>query len=151
MPEGTRLDRPTGAGMARQGLAPRRLAVQPERTILIIEPNGLARELYGFALRPLECAILHVATGDAALPLVRARAIDLVLMELVLPGRSGLETLAALQDEPPLATVPIIAVSAVSAPQILPPAATADLAAWFVKPIDPSQLLAAVARWLGGR
>lgn len=119
-----------------------------ERTVLVIEPNALALELYRTALKSLACTVIHAPSGELALELARSRPIDLVLMDPVLPGLSGLETLVGLQDEPHLDTVPIVAVSAVPADQALPPAAVSELSAWLPKPVDLSHLLVTVGRLL---
>jgi CheY-like chemotaxis protein len=122
--------------------------VAPKRTVLVIEPNLMALELYRMVLRPLRCAVVHAESGERALQTARRYQPDLIVMELYLPGLSGLETLDALESLPELAAVPIIAVSTLPCTGILPPSAIAELADHFEKPIDAPRLLAAVSRFL---
>ena len=122
--------------------------IAPSRTVLAIEPNVMALDVYRMALRPLRCGVVHAENGARALQTVRRIKPDLIVMELFLPGMSALETLEALESVPGLGAVPIIAVSSLPPAEILPQAAIADLADFFVKPIDAPRLLNAVRRFL---
>jgi CheY-like chemotaxis protein len=120
----------------------------PMRNVLVIEPNTIALDLYRMVLRPLRCGVIHAESGERALATARRYTLDLIVMELFLPGMSALETLDALESLPELATVPIIAVSTLPPTDILPQSAIAELADYFEKPIDAPRLLAAVTRFL---
>lgn len=122
--------------------------VAPSRTVLAIEPNIMMLDMYRLALRPLRCALVHTENGTRALSTARRIKPDLIVMELSLPGMSALETLEALESEPGLGAVPIIAVSSLPPSEILPQASIADLADFFVKPIDAPRLLNAARRFL---
>jgi CheY-like chemotaxis protein len=122
--------------------------VATSRTVLAIEPNVMALDVYRIALRPLRCGLLHAENGERALQTVRRIKPDLIVMELFLPGMSALDTLEALEAEPGLGAVPVIAVCSLPPSEILPQAAMADLADFFVKPIDTPRLLNAVRRFL---
>ena len=127
-------------------LKPPRVATS--RTVLAIEPNVMALDLYRLALRPLRCGLIHADNGSRALQTVRRIKPDLIVMELFLPGMSALETLEALESEPGLGAVPVIAVSSLPPAEILPQAAIADLADFFLKPVDTPRLLNAARRFL---
>jgi CheY-like chemotaxis protein len=120
----------------------------PSRSVLAIDPNVMALDVYRMALRPLRCALLHAGNGDAALSTARRIKPDLIMMELFLPGMSALETLEALEAEPGLSAVPVIVVSSLPPTDILPAAVIADLADVFLKPLDASRLLNAARRFL---
>ena len=133
-------------------IAPQAPALRPRtaqgRTVLAIEPNVMALDLYRLALRPLRCALMHAENGQRALTTARRFRPDLIVMELSLPGMSALETLEALEAEPGLGAVPIIAVSTLPVTELLPPAAIQDLADFFAKPVDAPRLLNAARRFL---
>jgi len=122
--------------------------VAPTRTVLVIEPNVVALDFYRMVLRPLRCGVVHAESGERAVATAQRYQPDLIVMELFLPGLSGLETLEALEALPELAAVPIIAVSTLPCGEILPQSAIAELADHFEKPIDAPRLLAAVSRFL---
>jgi len=122
--------------------------IAPQSTVLAIDPNVMALDAYRMALRPLRCALMHAETGDRALSTARRIRPDLIVMELFLPGMSALETLEALESELGLGAVPVIVVSSLPPTDVLPQAAIADLADFFLKPIDAPRLLNAVRRFL---
>lgn len=118
------------------------------RTVLVIEPNTIALDIYRIALRPLGCAVVHAENGARALMTARRFKPDLIMMELFLPGMSALETLEALEAEPDLSAVPIIAISSLPPFEVLPQATMVELADFFLKPIDTARLLNAARRFL---
>ncbi|MBI2940968.1 MAG: response regulator [Chloroflexi bacterium] len=56
--------------------------------------------------------VLTAYNGDEALATMRASPPDLVILDLMMPGRSGQEVLDSMAEEPKLATLPVIVVSA---------------------------------------
>jgi two-component system copper resistance phosphate regulon response regulator CusR len=67
---------------------PHILVVEDERNIAQSLREGLAREKYSVTLAP---------TGEDAFYLLNSQSFDLVLLDLMLPGRSGLEILASVR------------------------------------------------------
>jgi CheY-like chemotaxis protein len=122
--------------------------IAPARTVLAIEPNIMALDVYRMALKPLRCALMHAPNGARALQTVQRIKPDLIVMELFLPGMSALDTLEALEQVPDLGAVPVIAISSLPPQEILPPALIAELADFFVKPIDAARLLNVARRFL---
>ena len=122
--------------------------IAPSRTVLAIEPNVMALDVYRMALKPLRCGVIHAPNGATALQTVRRIKPDLIVMELFLPGLSALDTMEALESVPGLGAVPVIAVSSLPPSEILPQAQLAELADFFVKPIDVTRLLNAARRFL---
>ena len=53
-----------------------------------------------------------VESGEAALELLEERRFDLILLDLMMPGLSGLETLERLKASTRLRTIPVIMLSA---------------------------------------
>jgi uncharacterized protein (TIGR02266 family) len=93
----------------------------PQRTcrILVAEDNALVEALYASALERLSPAggsgieVEFVRDGSEALArLARAPRIDLVLLDLFMPGVDGFEVAARLRAMPDVADVPVVAISA---------------------------------------
>lgn len=80
------------------------------RSILTIEDDPAIRRGIVDSLRFAGYDVLQSARGDEGLEMALARAYDLLLLDLLLPGKSGLEVLAALRDARP--TQPVIILSA---------------------------------------
>jgi len=81
-------------------MSPRVLLVDDERDIL--DPVGYALEREGFEVRAVE-------NGQAALELARAEPFDVVLLDVMLPGMSGIDVCRTLRSE---SDVPIVMLTA---------------------------------------
>jgi DNA-binding response OmpR family regulator len=79
-------------------------------SVLVIDDKDYVRDV---ARRILESAghqVLLARTGDEGLAVFRARPADLVLCDIYLPGRSGLEVIPELRRASP--RVPVVAMTA---------------------------------------
>jgi CheY-like chemotaxis protein len=85
--------------------------------------------------------------GGEALKKIRERRFDLMLTDLVMPEREGLETIRTLRKERP--DLKIVAVSGAFGGTFLDVAQLLGADATLLKPVSPDQLLAAVREALG--
>lgn len=117
-------------------------------TILICEDEAPLRELIRIALGE---AYRFVETGNGreVLGLVRKHRPDAILLDVMLPGRSGLEILQTVRADPALGTTPVIAVSAWSHLEDEALAAGAD--DFVPKPFDPEGLRTRVEKMLASQ
>ncbi len=79
--------------------------------ILIIDDEAPIREIMRRTLEGSGYAVREAADGEAGLEAVRQRAPDLVISDLIMPEREGLETIQVLREEFP--GVKILAVGGV--------------------------------------
>jgi len=77
---------------------PDRRFVDPRRTVLIVEDEPDLRELLKRRLDAEGWAAQAVATGEAALQLAQLQHIDLVLLDIMLPGIDGMEVCRRLRS-----------------------------------------------------
>lgn len=127
--------------------------------ILVVEDNAADAGLVIDALSGSEWHPgLHVAsTGAAALERLRDRngapPVDLVLLDLNLPGFSGLQTLAELKRDHDLCCIPVIVLTTSKSQEEINRCYAAGAAAVLNKPLrlrEHNEMLAALARfWLG--
>ena len=119
--------------------------------ILVIDDDALLRGAIRVVLESAGYEVIEAADGDAGLRLHREPGADLVVVDLFMPERDGLEVIRAVRAEAPQAK--IIAMSGGSSLQLdLLDAATAfgaSRALW--KPFAPAMLLATVRELLGER
>jgi len=73
---------------------------------------------------------------------------DLILLDLMMPGMSGLEVMAGLMDNPVTAAIPVVVVSALSTWQVIDEAHRLRAVDFVTKPFDPEELVARVRRAL---
>jgi diguanylate cyclase (GGDEF)-like protein len=81
---------------------------EPVQTVLVIDDDEDIHALIDVRLKP-ECVhVLHAADAEAALALARSRSPDLILLDLDLPGKSGLDLCKELRDTLELSAIPVI-------------------------------------------
>lgn len=115
-------------------------------TILICEDEALLRELVRVSLGPA-FRFVEARDGREALALVENEPPDLVLLDLMLPGITGLEVLRRLRQNPDTASTPVAAISAWTYLETEALEAGADR--FVAKPFDPHELRADVEALLG--
>ena len=118
-----------------------------DRTILLVDDD--ARNI--FALRAVledkGLRILPAASGREAMALLDTRpGVDLVLMDIMLPGLDGFETIRAIRRQEAFRTLPIIALTAKAMPGDREQCLEAGASDYLPKPVDPGRLMAAMAR-----
>ncbi|MBS3974328.1 MAG: response regulator [Actinobacteria bacterium] len=80
-------------------------------SVLIVEDTDLIRKIYADKLAQ-EGYQVHVASnGLEALSQLRAEAIDLILLDLIMPVMSGLEAMEAIKADPRTQDIPVIVLS----------------------------------------
>lgn len=86
---------------------------QPQpKTVLIVEDNELNMKLFHDLLEAHGYQTLEARNGPEAAALVAQHRPDLILMDIQLPGISGLQIARELKDNPEYAAIPVIAVTA---------------------------------------
>lgn len=81
-------------------------------TILVVDDEPDIREVIRFALEGADFRVIEAGHAEEARKLLGAESPDLVLLDWMLPGRSGLELAAQLKQSPKTRSLPIIMVSA---------------------------------------
>ena len=116
--------------------------------ILVVEDNDLNRKLFCDVLRAKGHTAEPVADGELALNAARAFMPDLAIMDIQLPGISGLDLIAAFRDDPALGEVPVLAVTAFAARGDEARIREAGAADYLSKPVSIGPFMAAVERLL---
>jgi two-component system invasion response regulator UvrY len=116
--------------------------------ILLVEDHALVRAGVKRLLSTmLEVEILEAANGRDALGVVRAAQMDLIILDINLPGLGGLELLRRLMD---LGAGPVLVLSMHAEPIYIRRALEAGAAGYATKNISPDELLTAVKKVLSG-
>jgi phosphoserine phosphatase RsbU/P len=118
-------------------------AVQPSR-ILVVDDNASNRDLLSRRLQRQGHTVLQAEDGARALALVEKEALDLVLLDLMMPGISGYEVLALLKSDPRFREIPVIMISALSELDSIVRCIEAGADDYLAKPFDPTLLRARV-------
>jgi len=80
--------------------------------ILIIEDEAAIREMLGYALMKEGYEFLEAADAEEARPLLAEQPPDLILLDWMLPGMSGVDYARRLRNEPSTRDIPIVMLTA---------------------------------------
>jgi class 3 adenylate cyclase len=119
------------------------VAVQPSR-ILVVDDNASNRDLLTRRLQRQGHTVLQAEDGAGALATVEKEALDLVLLDLMMPGLSGYDVLALLKSDPRFREIPVIMISALTELDSIVRCIEAGADDYLAKPFDPTLLRARV-------
>lgn len=119
---------------------------RPLTTVLCVDDDPDILAVVSLALRSLGGLEVHVASeGRAALGVLERTAIDMVLLDVMMPGMDGPETLQAIRANPATSTLPVVFMTARVQlyGQANPPS---GVLAVIAKPFDPVALTSRLQR-----
>jgi len=114
--------------------------------VLLVEDNRTVAVAMQAYLKGPGHVVHHALTAADAERILREHAIDLVLLDLILPDRDGRDLLVQMREDAATATIPVIVLSAKEG--AVPKAECLAVGAreFIEKPVEPAVLRAAVAR-----
>jgi PAS domain S-box-containing protein len=117
----------------------------PQRTLLYVEDNPANLELVGQLIeRRGDLRMLSAADGVLGIEYARACLPEVILMDINLPGMSGIEAMQVLRADPATAHIPIIALSANAVPRDIEKGLEAGFFNYITKPIKVNQFMDAI-------
>ena len=123
----------------------------PKPTILLVEDNEVNRDML---VRRLQRAGHQVATagdGEAALIAMREQQPSVVLMDMNLPVKDGWTACREAQQDPSIAEIPIIALTAHAMEEDKHRALEAGCSDYATKPVDFPDLLTKISAQFDAR
>jgi DNA-binding response OmpR family regulator len=119
------------------------------KKILIVEDDKDMRLGLHVRLRGSGYAAVQAADGVGAISAAQKERPDLILLDLGLPGGDGFQVLQRLKAIPRLAVIPVIVVTARDPASNEEKTAALGAAAYFHKPFDNEELVAAIRKLIG--
>jgi DNA-binding response OmpR family regulator len=113
-----------------------------QRRILIVEDDPDIAHLVEFHLRDLGCRIACECTGAGALARLGAESFDLVILDLMLPGMSGLDICRHLRSKPDYVAILMLTARSSELDRVLGLETGAD--DYLTKPFSVMELVARV-------
>ncbi len=117
------------------------------KTVLVVEDNVLNMKLFQVLLEAHGYNVLKTGDGMAALSLARQHRPDMILMDIQLPGISGLEVTKGLKDDEMLKTIPVVAITAFAMKGDEERYLEGGCDAYIAKPISIANFLQTVERY----
>jgi adenylate cyclase len=113
-------------------------------TILAVDDQQANLRLLDAVLSPRGYRVVRASSGEQALELLPSSGVDLVLLDIVMPGIDGYEVCRRIRGTPETAFLPVVMITA-SGNQEKTRAIEAGADDFVSKPFDQSELLARVA------
>ncbi len=117
-------------------------------TLLVVEDDPRVVELLQIALGAHGFRVLPAYNGDDAWKILVDEQPDLVILDVRLPRRSGLDLCEGIRREPSLAHTPVIMVSALAETEARLAGLARGADDYLAKPFSPKELVARVRRLL---
>jgi CheY-like chemotaxis protein len=110
------------------------------KVILITEDEAHMRRLLEFTLARTGQQLAMAVSGEEALARAQAAPIDLLVIDVGLPGMSGFVTVKAIKALPSYGNLPIIMLTARGQTDIRDEATQLGVRAFLTKPFSPTEL-----------
>jgi DNA-binding response OmpR family regulator len=113
-------------------------------TILVIDDEEANRALLTRRLARQGHQVLTAETGETGIAVAASQPVDVILLDVMMPGLSGYEVLARLKQEPGLREIPVLMITAVDGSASVTRCITLGADDYLAKPFDPIVLAARV-------
>ncbi len=122
----------------------------PGKTVLIVEDNPMNLELASDILVALGHQVLHATTAQEALTHLETTLPSLILMDIQLPGTSGLDLTRQIKADPRTKDITVVALTAHAMKGDEEKVFQAGCSAYIAKPIDTREFTRIVQQHLSG-
>lgn len=119
------------------------------KTILIADDEPSLRLLVRATIESDEYELIEAADGDAAWRLLQAERPAMALLDVQMPGQTGLELVRAIRQEPTLRGMQVVLLTSKAQEADVRVGLAAGADKYLTKPFSPMELLAVVEEAVG--
>ncbi|OGB88095.1 hypothetical protein A3H38_03365 [candidate division WOR-1 bacterium RIFCSPLOWO2_02_FULL_46_20] len=116
--------------------------------ILIIDDEKDLVEMMTMRLTAMGYDIVGAGNGEEGISLARQAAPDLILLDIMMPGIDGYETLKRLKQEAKTKAIPVVMLTAVGKPDAVSRSLEGGASDYISKPFEPKTLLEKIRKAL---
>jgi two-component system, chemotaxis family, chemotaxis protein CheY len=116
------------------------------KTILIVDDSATIRQVVGMTLKTAGYDVIDACDGRDALRKLDGKKINLIISDVNMPNMDGISFVKEAKKLPSYKFTPIIMLTTESQDSKKQEGQAAGVKAWVVKPFQPEQMLAAVAK-----
>lgn len=121
-----------------------------KKTILIAEDDDTLRGILVEKLTQSGFIVIPAENGQIAIDTLRARPVDLVLLDIIMPKKNGMEVLEEMHGDANLKKIPVVVISNSGQPVEMDRAKELGAKDFLVKAVfDPREVLDKIAQFLG--
>lgn len=118
------------------------------KRILIVDDEPHIQEVIRVSLEDFGFDLMEVADGENVYQTVLDARPDLILLDVMMPGKDGYTVCQELKSDPQTAGIPIILLTAKSRPEEMEQGLAAGANAYVAKPFSPLSLLTVIHQHL---
>jgi len=119
-------------------------------SILLVEDEAGLRELYEDELQKAGYLVFAVGNGEEGLSIAASRLPSIILLDVMLPGQSGLDVLAILKANQKTANIPVVMMSALEDTDDRARGMSLGAKAyWGKNEVDPTSLVDKIKQLIG--
>jgi response regulator of citrate/malate metabolism len=115
---------------------------------VILMPDPVERDLVALTLLRLGCSAIACKDIIAADEAIEVRKVDLLIIDVILPGGNGLDLIAEWRSRKNLSNCRIIVISAMRFPEFVNQAKFVGAVDFLVKPVDVDMIIQRVSKWV---
>lgn len=119
--------------------------------VLVIEDNPANMKLATLLLCNAGHQVLAAVDAETGLAIAHSQEVDLILMDIQLPGMDGLAATALLKQDPATVAIPVIALTAMAMKEDQEKSELAGCDAYIAKPLRYQEFYAAIDGLLARR
>ena len=116
--------------------------------ILVVEDSAVTRKVIARTLTTSGYEVFEAKDANEALMDIGTRNLDLVLLDIILPGRDGYEILAEIRKIPHIAKMPVVMLTSRDSLFDKLKGKVSDANEYLTKPFQPDELLSVVKKYL---
>ena len=118
------------------------------RMIMTVDDSTSMRQMVKATLISAGYGVVEAADGQEALDYARENSVDLVISDVNMPRMDGITLVSELRSLPSYRLTPVLLLTTESSMDKKMEGKKAGATGWIVKPFNPAQLLATLARVL---
>ena len=118
------------------------------KVIMTVDDSTSIRQMVSFTLNQAGYDVVDAVDGQDAADKLAGIHIDMLLTDLNMPNKNGLELIEWIRSMPQFKFIPIIMLTTESETEMKQKGRAAGATGWIVKPFKPEQLLAVVKKVL---
>lgn len=121
-----------------------------KRNILLVEDDNDLRPLYVDVLKDAGYVVEQASDGDLGYELIKSTKWDLLLLDVMLPGKDGMSILKAIHQEPELKRGPIVLLTNLDNEELVRDAYSMGADGYLIKTeLTPDKIVNEINHFLG--
>lgn len=117
--------------------------------ILVVDDDAMNVRMAEFILKQQQYQVLKANSGMECLEVLKSQQVDLVLLDIEMPGMNGMQTLERIREEEKLLEIPVMFLTASTELEDMENARRLGAAGYVKKPFLPQELLDRVEKVIG--